>query len=98
VGGSFFNEQFARPCDLTGGLVAWRGYYQSLRPTQGGLTPNLGKDGAGNNWIIASATVLWMHDLVFYEGLLSTFICFFTGVNERISVTSRSKCLNRTVC
>jgi hypothetical protein len=47
VGRSFFNEQVARPCDLTGGLVAWRGYYQSLRPTQGGLTLNLGEDGLG---------------------------------------------------
>lgn len=39
---SFFHSELGTR-QLGGGLVAWRGYYQSLRPTQSGLSLNLGK-------------------------------------------------------
>ncbi|KAJ0982367.1 hypothetical protein J5N97_010622 [Dioscorea zingiberensis] len=40
VGRSFFSPSFGR-FDLGGGLECWRGYYQSLRPTQMGLSLNI---------------------------------------------------------
>lgn len=39
VGRTFFSSKGAR--DLTGGAQAWRGFYQSIRMTQGGLTVNV---------------------------------------------------------
>jgi hypothetical protein len=42
VSRSFFHSELGTR-QLGGGLVAWRGYYQSLRPTQSGLSLNLGK-------------------------------------------------------
>lgn len=41
VARSFFHSELGTR-QLGGGLVAWRGYYQSLRPTQSGLSLNLG--------------------------------------------------------
>jgi hypothetical protein len=46
VGRSFFRPPapaLLREAALGAGLEAWRGYYQSVRPTQGGLALNLGK-------------------------------------------------------
>lgn len=48
MGRSFFNENVDRPVNLSGGLIAWRGYYQSMRPTEGGLMLNLGKNKVEN--------------------------------------------------
>eukprot|EP00899_Mesostigma_viride_P020832 jgi/Mesvir1/28750/Mv19718-RA.1 len=38
---TFFHTSFGQPRDLTGGLEAWKGYYQSVRITQSGPVLNL---------------------------------------------------------
>lgn len=42
VGRSFFSPNLGSPGPLGGGIEFWRGYYQSLRPTQMGLSLNIG--------------------------------------------------------
>lgn len=42
VGRSFFHPELGRPGELGNGLEYWRGFYQSLRPTQMGLSLNIG--------------------------------------------------------
>lgn len=44
VGRSFFSPLLGQPGELGDGLEYWRGYYQSLRPTQMGLSLNIGPD------------------------------------------------------
>jgi eukaryotic translation initiation factor 2C len=41
VSRSFFSKQFGHK-DIGEGLECWRGFYQSLRPTQMGLSLNIG--------------------------------------------------------
>lgn len=41
VGRSFFSPNLGSPGSLGGGTEFWRGYYQSLRPTQMGLSLNI---------------------------------------------------------
>ncbi|RLM86725.1 hypothetical protein C2845_PM04G04760 [Panicum miliaceum] len=41
VSRSFFSKQFGAAKDIGDGLECWRGYYQSLRPTQMGLSLNI---------------------------------------------------------
>ncbi|CAN6222538.1 unnamed protein product [Urochloa humidicola] len=41
VSRSFFSKQFGAATDIGDGLECWRGYYQSLRPTQMGLSLNI---------------------------------------------------------
>ncbi|KAJ4977626.1 hypothetical protein NE237_008406 [Protea cynaroides] len=41
VGRSFFSPEFGQKCDISDGLECWKGFYQSLRPTQMGLSLNL---------------------------------------------------------
>ncbi|KAG0541970.1 hypothetical protein BDA96_02G062300 [Sorghum bicolor] len=38
---SFFSKKFDNGVDIGGGLESWSGYYQSLRPTQMGLSLNI---------------------------------------------------------
>lgn len=42
VGRSFFALELGEPGDLGNGVEYWRGYYQSLRPVQMGLSLNIG--------------------------------------------------------
>jgi eukaryotic translation initiation factor 2C len=42
VGRSFFSPDLGPKGDLGDGIEYWRGYYQSLRPTQMGLSFNIG--------------------------------------------------------
>jgi len=42
VGRSFFHPELGQPGELGNGLEYWRGFYQSLRPTQMGLSLNIG--------------------------------------------------------
>ncbi|KRH68089.1 hypothetical protein GLYMA_03G207800v4, partial [Glycine max] len=41
VGRSFFSSSLGKPGTLGSGTEYWRGYYQSLRPTQMGLSLNI---------------------------------------------------------
>ncbi|XP_057968786.1 protein argonaute PNH1-like isoform X2 [Malania oleifera] len=41
VGRFFYSPNFRRPQPLGGGLQSWRGFYQSIRPTQMGLSLNI---------------------------------------------------------
>lgn len=41
VGRSFFSPSLGKPGSLGSGTEYWRGYYQSLRPTQMGLSLNI---------------------------------------------------------
>ncbi|XP_059429807.1 protein argonaute 5-like [Corylus avellana] len=41
VGRSFFDPRLGEPGELGNGIDYWRGYYQSLRPTQMGLSLNI---------------------------------------------------------
>ncbi|XP_038974733.1 protein argonaute MEL1-like isoform X2 [Phoenix dactylifera] len=41
VARSFFSPEFGNRSPIGGGLECWRGYYQSLRPTQMGLSLNI---------------------------------------------------------
>ncbi|CAN4100830.1 unnamed protein product [Withania somnifera] len=43
VGRSFFHPSLGQPGPLTDGLEYWKGYYQSIRPTQMGMSLNIGK-------------------------------------------------------
>ena len=42
VGRSFFSPQLGGKGELGNGIEYWMGYYQSLRPTQMGLSLNIG--------------------------------------------------------
>lgn len=42
VGRSFFSHELGQPGELGNGVEYWRGYYQSLRPVQMGLSLNIG--------------------------------------------------------
>lgn len=42
VGRSFFSPDFKNPHRLGDGLESWCGFYQSIRPTQMGLSLNIG--------------------------------------------------------
>lgn len=42
VGRSFFHPTLGQKGELGDGIEYWRGYYQSLRPTQMGLSLNIG--------------------------------------------------------
>lgn len=42
VGRSFFSPDIRKPQKLGDGLEAWCGFYQSIRPTQMGLSLNIG--------------------------------------------------------
>lgn len=46
VGPSFFSESFGS-CELGGGVAGWRGFYQSVRPTQQGLVLNVDVSASG---------------------------------------------------
>ncbi|XP_078432316.1 protein argonaute PNH1-like [Wolffia australiana] len=41
IGRSFYSPDLRRPQRLGGGLQSWRGFYQSIRPTQMGLSLNI---------------------------------------------------------
>jgi hypothetical protein len=43
VGRSFYSPNLGRRQSLGEGLESWRGFYQSIRPTQMGLSLNIGK-------------------------------------------------------
>lgn len=42
-GRSFFSPELGRRRSLGEGIESWRGFYQSIRPTQMGLSLNIGK-------------------------------------------------------
>lgn len=42
VGRSFYSPDIGRRQPLGEGLESWRGFYQSIRPTQMGLSLNIG--------------------------------------------------------
>lgn len=42
VGRSFYSPDLGRRQSLGEGLESWRGFYQSIRPTQMGLSLNIG--------------------------------------------------------
>jgi len=42
-GRSFFSPDLGRRRSLGEGIESWRGFYQSIRPTQMGLSLNIGK-------------------------------------------------------
>jgi hypothetical protein len=42
VGRSFYSHKLGRRQQLGEGLETWRGFYQSIRPTQMGLSLNIG--------------------------------------------------------
>lgn len=44
VGRSFYSPDLGRRQPLGEGLESWRGFYQSIRPTQMGLSLNIGID------------------------------------------------------
>ncbi|KDP32340.1 hypothetical protein JCGZ_13265 [Jatropha curcas] len=41
IGKSFYSPDIKKPQQLDGGLESWRGFYQSIRPTQMGLSLNI---------------------------------------------------------
>lgn len=43
VGRSFYSPKLGKRQPLGEGLESWRGFYQSIRPTQMGLSLNIGK-------------------------------------------------------
>lgn len=43
MGRSFYSPDLGRRQPLGEGLESWRGFYQSIRPTQMGLSLNIGK-------------------------------------------------------
>lgn len=44
VGRSFYSPDIRRPQHLGDGLQSWCGFYQSIRPTQMGLSLNIGRN------------------------------------------------------
>lgn len=42
IGRNFYSPDLRKPHQLGGGIESWRGFYQSIRPTQMGLSLNIG--------------------------------------------------------
>jgi len=42
IGRNFYSPDLRKPQPLGGGIESWRGFYQSIRPTQMGLSLNIG--------------------------------------------------------
>jgi len=42
IGRFLYSPDVRKPQQLGGGLESWRGFYQSIRPTQMGLSLNIG--------------------------------------------------------
>ena len=72
IGRSFFSPDIRAPQRLGDGLESWCGFYQSIRPTQMGLSLNIGI------WIMIKFTkllgsYLWLMFLIFCFYLYFTF-------------------------
>lgn len=46
VGRFLYSPDIKKPQPLGGGLESWRGFYQSIRPTQMGLSLNIGESSS----------------------------------------------------
>lgn len=80
VGRSLFHHTFAGDAGLlTGGLEYWRGYYQSLRPTQMGLALNIGMNMQGSpGWeFYICVWCLFIYFFNFFETNWITFSYMF---------------------
>jgi len=63
---SFFSSQeFGPGVPLGNGVECWRGYYQSLRPTQMGLSLNIGRVVLVPNAFLYLKSQLLAHSIVF---------------------------------
>lgn len=58
VGRSFFSPEFGS-APLGGGAECWKGFYQSVRPTQSALTLNLGTPLPGRAASLRSSFGYW---------------------------------------
>jgi hypothetical protein len=87
---SFFSKKFGDD-DIGGGLECWRGYYQSLRPTQMGLSLNIGKwSSSPKNQLVQNCT----KDLFDFD-----LVSVLRALTERLSVCSFSMgilCVSQT--
>ncbi|XP_019099422.1 PREDICTED: protein argonaute 1 isoform X4 [Camelina sativa] len=62
VGRSFYSPDIGRKQSLGDGLESWRGFYQSIRPTQMGLSLNI--DMSSTAFIEASPVITFVCDLL----------------------------------
>ena len=65
-GQSFFSPDLGRRQPLGDGLESWRGFYQSIRPTQMGLSLNIGNikpDPLGTKFVHVFCLSLLLHGL-----------------------------------
>ena len=65
-GRSFFSPDLGRRQPLGDGLESWRGFYQSIRPTQMGLSLNIGSikpDPLGSEFVHVFYLSLLLHGL-----------------------------------
>ena len=104
IGRSFFSPDIRTPQRLGDGLESWCGFYQSIRPTQMGLSLNIGI------WIMIKFTkllssYLWLMFLIFCFYLYFTFynrygfscIHWASPYNRVCCSASRQGCIVKTI-
>jgi hypothetical protein len=57
IGRSFYSPDIRKPQRLGDGLQSWCGFYQSIRPTQMGLSLNIGEMRCFPAWRITAALI-----------------------------------------
>ena len=80
MGRSFYSPDIGRKQSLGDGLESWRGFYQSIRPTQMGLSLNIGAMAfcitftklSIINFILLSQLMLVMQSCFFFVDMSST--------------------------
>lgn len=94
VGRSFFAPQLGGSGELGNGLEYWKGFYQSLRPTQMGLSLNI-----GINWFVYNLFALLMYFnfcwcLMQLLNMPPWFMCYLSsGLNFTLQACKLSRML-----
>lgn len=72
IGRFLYSPDLRKPQKLGGGLESWRGFYQSIRPTQMGLSLNVGE--------ASTIVFIFFHFIEVLKYLLSHFNLFFFSI------------------
>ena len=82
IGRFLYSPDLRKPQQLGGGLESWRGFYQSIRPTQMGLSLNIGESSTIYIFIFVllyQAEIFWKLSLtiICQYYILNSFFFFF---------------------
>ena len=75
-GRSFFSPDLGRRQSLGDGLESWRGFYQSIRPTQMGLSLNIGKGSPSTLTRKNLSTEIVILYYVLHDSIASDFLFY----------------------